>query len=319
MTEVRYYAEASGAAPSGAEQSRGTFGMVNWVGAGCSLALVAGLITWSVQLTLRDVTEVPVIAALSEPMRVAPEDPGGMQAAYQGLSVNEIKAGGAAAPAADRVVLAPPPVALEPVTNVMHTSAAAPIEAPTETTTAALAEAPVQTPYAGIPQIPVEAPDTDAETYAAFNVASLVSELDNTAPQQDAQPNVAVVPASVPGVALSARPMPRPAATPGARATGVAVQRTALDVDPGAVTPGARLVQLGAFDTPDQALEAWDTLENRFGDYMQGKQRLVQSAVSGGRNFYRLRVVGFEDATAARQFCSAFLARNTACIPVTAK
>jgi len=41
--------------------------------------------------------------------------------------------------------------------------------------------------------------------------------------------------------------------------------------------------------------------------------------VSGGRNFYRLRVVGFDDATAARQFCSAFLSRNAACIPVTAK
>jgi hypothetical protein len=189
------------------------------------------------------------------------------------------------------------------VTNVIHTSASAPTQAPN----------PV------IPQIPVGAPDTDAEAYAAFNVANLATELDASTLQQDVQLNVAVVPASVPGVALSARPLPRPGASPSARATGIALPRTALDADPGAVTPGARLVQLGAFDTPDQALAAWDTLENRFGDYMQGKQRLVQSAVSGGRNFYRLRVVGFEDATAARQFCSAFLARNTACIPVTAK
>mgnify|MGYP000091131822 CR=1 FL=1 len=297
MTDVRYYAEARSQARTDAPTEQASFGLVNWVGAGCSLALVAGLVTWSVQLTLRDVAEVPVIAALQEPMRVAPENPGGMQAAYQGLSVNEIKAGGAAAPVADRVVLAPPPVDLEPV--IQERVAPEPVATIVQTSASAPTDAPVEAP----------------QEYASLNVASLASELSaavSTTPEAD------VIPASVPGIARSVRPAPRPGNVRRA-ASAVAVQRASVDADAGSVTPGARLVQLGAFDTPEQAMEAWERLEGRFGDYMVGKKRLVQSAVSGGRNFYRLRVVGFDDATAARQFCSAFLERNAACIPVTAK
>ena len=296
MTDVRYFAQATPKAREASATGAASFGVVNWVGAGCSLALVAGLITWSVQLTLRDVAEVPVIAALQEPMRVAPEDPGGMQAAYQGLSVNEIKAGGAAAPVADRVVLAPAPVNLEPV--VREQAEPEPVATIVQTSASAPTDAAVEAP----------------QEYASLNVANLASEL--SASQTGA--NTDVIPASVPGIAQSVRPAPRPANVRRAAAP-VQVQRASVDADASTVAPGARLVQLGAFDTPEQAMAAWERLESRFGDYMVGKKRLVQSAVSGGRNFYRLRVVGFDDATAARQFCSAFLSRNAACIPVTAK
>jgi hypothetical protein len=85
------------------------------------------------------------------------------------------------------------------------------------------------------------------------------------------------------------------------------------------VAVGSRLVQLGAFDSEDQALSEWDRLYGSFGDYLEGKQRLIQKATSGGRDFYRLRVVGFDDGSDAQRFCSAFLARKSACIPVTAK
>jgi hypothetical protein len=52
---------------------------------------------------------------------------------------------------------------------------------------------------------------------------------------------------------------------------------------------------------------------------MAGKQRVIQKASSGGRTFYRLRVMGFTDMSAARHFCAALVAANADCIPVVTK
>src|SRR5690606_8862985 len=81
--------------------------LVNLAGAVLSVALVAGVGIWSYRLMVRDVTGVPVIRALAGPIRVSPEDPGGRQAAYQGLSVNAVAAEGGAAGAAQTIALAP--------------------------------------------------------------------------------------------------------------------------------------------------------------------------------------------------------------------
>jgi hypothetical protein len=82
---------------------------------------------------------------------------------------------------------------------------------------------------------------------------------------------------------------------------------------------GTRLVQLGAFDTPEIARSQWDKLNGRFGAYLQGKSRIVQEASSGGRTFYRLRAHGFQDIADARRFCSALVAENADCIPVVTR
>ncbi|MFC6583995.1 SPOR domain-containing protein [Sulfitobacter aestuariivivens] len=82
---------------------------------------------------------------------------------------------------------------------------------------------------------------------------------------------------------------------------------------------GTRLAQLGAFDSEAVAREQWDQLNTRFGTYLAGKKRVVQKATSGGRVFYRLRAMGFEDIADARRFCSALVAENADCIPVVTR
>ncbi len=52
---------------------------------------------------------------------------------------------------------------------------------------------------------------------------------------------------------------------------------------------------------------------------MNGKDRLIQRAESGGRTFYRLRAMGFDDLADARRFCSALVAEEAACIPVVVR
>ena len=92
-----------------------------------------------------------------------------------------------------------------------------------------------------------------------------------------------------------------------------------LDVDPATLPLGTRLAQLGAYDSPEVARAEWDRLNGKFGDYMDGKKRVIQKASSGGRTFYRLRAMGFDDLSDARRFCSALVAENADCIPVTTR
>ena len=94
--------------------------------------------------------------------------------------------------------------------------------------------------------------------------------------------------------------------------------RTA-EIDAAALPAGTRLVQLGAFDTPEIARQEWERLTARFPDFFAGRARVIEEASSGGSAFYRLRADGFADLAASRRFCSALMAQNTPCIPVTVR
>jgi hypothetical protein len=85
------------------------------------------------------------------------------------------------------------------------------------------------------------------------------------------------------------------------------------------VPVGTALVQLGAFETLEIASAEWTRLSGRFAEFVGGKQPLVQQAESGGRNFYRLRAMGFTDLADARRFCAALVAENAGCIPVVVR
>jgi hypothetical protein len=83
------------------------------------------------------------------------------------------------------------------------------------------------------------------------------------------------------------------------------------------VSPGARLVQLGAFDSEAITRQAWDILTARHGDLLGSKSLYVERTTANARVFYRLRVAGFESADQTRRMCEALRARGVDCIPVT--
>ena len=103
--------------------------IVNWGGAILSVLLIVGLATWGWQLWQRDVTGIPVVRALEGPMRVAPEEPGGLASEYQGLAVNRI-AEERGEEVVDQVVLAPRPVDLSDEDRPMPADAVAPVQQP---------------------------------------------------------------------------------------------------------------------------------------------------------------------------------------------
>lgn len=130
-----------------------------------------------------------------------------------------------------------------------------------------------------------------------------------------------IIPASVPGLSRSARPLMRPAnlrlTAPAPSATPAAT--SSKEIAPSKIAAGTRLVQLGAYDSAEVARSEWDKLTTRFDDYLPGKTRVIQKAQSGGKTFYRLRAMGFKDLADARRFCSALMAGKAACIPVVTR
>lgn len=313
------YPQASEQTPA---QSLSVTKIVNVAGGLLSATLIVGLGVWGYKLAMRDVTGIPVVRALEGPMRVQPEDPGGIAAAHQGLAVNAVAAAGPAEGPVNEVVLAPAPVAL------------------------AEGDLPARTGAEVSATLAAEAGDAVAPNAADSVAAALIDAIAEADPVSAAPPTggsggpvltseaeaairlaAAVIPADVPGVARSPRPSPRPddlavraAVTPpvsGAPA-GPAAPVTS-EVSATAVPAGTRLVQLGAFDSEEVARAEWDKLAIRFEDVLDGKGRVIERAQSGGKTFYRLRAMGFEDLSDARRFCSALMAGQAACIPVVTR
>ncbi|PIE14393.1 MAG: sporulation protein [Rhodobacterales bacterium] len=293
----------------------------NWAGAVVSVSLVVGIGVWGYKTLARDVSGVPVVRAASgDPMRIQPEDPGGRPALNQGLAVNDVAAEGSAAKPADRLILAPAPVNLtdEDAPQGKEVMLApvdpAPKPAPTAVKPAPGTE-PLSPQMASIRAL--------AEQLSAGAVPLDVDESSTPAPEVTA--SVAPVAAGISdatviagkGVVRSLRPVLRPASLNTVSVAAPAAP--SIDVDPANVPAGTRLVQLGAFDSPEVARREWDKLSARFGDYIEGKQRVVQRAKSGGRVFYRLRAMGFADLNDARRFCSALVAERADCIPVVTR
>lgn len=269
-----------------------------------SLGLVVGIAAWGYQLMLRDVNGVPVIKALGGPMRVQPADPGGTRMAHQGLSVNQVAAAGEAGQIADALVLAPDAQGLRDHDLPL---AQLPDRASIE----------LSGPGEVLADLTPSESDSDAELIAVA-VASAAAELVPASVPLD------VIPASVPGPSRSLVPPARPAhlvRIAAAITPAPAAARRAVDIDPDSLPVGARLVQLGAFDSLEKARAEWDNIAARFSTVMSDKSRVIQEASSNGETFYRLRVAGFTDLADARRFCAILTADKTKplCVPAAVR
>jgi hypothetical protein len=264
-----------------------------------SVALVVGAVVWGYKLAVRNVEGVPIVRAMEGPMRIAPETPGGSVADHQGLAVNAVAAIGSAAPLPESVTLAPAPVALtdedvaglgtfeEPDATLLTASAGL-------TDPAALA----------VPE-PVDA--TEAAVQAAL--------LEALSPEEEmAIAEADLLDAGAPMRSLFPKRRPGAAADPVTEVQDVVAVVTPT-VDPATLAAGTPLVQLGTFNSEDDARTEWAKIEARFGDLLGGKSVVLQPAKSGGATFIRLRASGFANEDDARRFCTALLTENTSCVP----
>ncbi|MDA7550649.1 MAG: SPOR domain-containing protein [Rhodobacteraceae bacterium] len=293
--------------PEGAEDSRALGSVANWIGALVSLALVIGVSLWAYRLVVRDVSGVPVIKASSEPMRVAPQNPGGTAALNQGLSVNQVvEAGDDTQP--EFVTLAPRPVALGdddiPTAQIEPVSTAV-IAAPSRKA----ATVDIQTLA---DQIAVEVAPLNGELDTSEIVRLDSSSIENALKQALREPQTSVE-------FVSLRPKKRPDRLQRDVAVPSGELAALRELAPDQIPVGTALVQLGAFASPEIARSEWRRLSGKFSSFMAGRELVIQRAVNGGRIFYRLRAAGFSDLSDARRFCSTLKAAETDCVPVVTR
>lgn len=278
--------------------------VMNYAGAALSLALIIGVGVWGYKLVVRDVSGIPVVRAMEGDMRVLPDNPGGAVALHTGLAVNEVAASGEAGGPEDILLLAPSEsglaqedleVQLAPeVTELLETVAVPEVEV-----TEAVIE-DVVTPVA------VEVDEITLLTQMlAANPATLSD-----------QNGALIVPASVPGVRSSIRPVQRPNGLLAARVEPAIASSGEVAVSTAAFPVGTNLVHLGAYATPAEAADAWSGLESRLGEYLAGYERVIQVSNQSGGTWYRLRASGFADRAEARRLCAVLQAEFAECIAV---
>jgi len=305
-----------------------TFGML---GAVASLALIVGVGVWGYKLVARDVSGVPVVRSLEGPMRIQPDNPGGQAAVNQGLAVNAVAANGTAADPAERLTLAPASISLAeddvPVTEVALSVTPAVIPAPDDAVSdAAVAayqngeiNALVAELTAGVTPLS-DTVSNSTTTLASVSVPAIVQPAPLLPVDAAAVSTAAPAVLNAPGVKVSLRPLVRPARFAPSQANSISSQAgTTVEVDASTLPAGTRLAQLGAYESAEVARAEWARIDGRFAVYLDGKERVIQKAESGGRTFYRLRAMGFDDLSDARRFCATLVAGKADCIPVTTR
>ena len=281
-----------------------------WTGAALSLFLLAGAIGWSYQLIVRDVNQIPIVRAQLGPLRVAPDNPGGLTAANQGLSVTQL--------AVNEKPLLSNEIYLAPAAEILNeenlalkvkeeyesnkVDGAFEIKEVNAENSMNLEALPDQK------EVDSRSNDVGVLSKAAFSQKKI--EIENAV-------SLALSITNEPDKSLSwLRPKIRPV---GFYRNGNITENQIVSNEPIPKLPiGSAVVQLGAFDSKSLAESEWQRFEKILGSILIPKKMVVQKAESGGKIFYRLRASGFSDISDARQFCTA-ISDKVACIPVVTR
>ena len=281
-----------------------------WTGAALSVFLMVGAIGWSYQLIIRDINQIPIVRAQLGPLRVAPEDPGGLTAANQGLSVTQL--------AVNEKPLMSNEIHLAPAAQILNAE-----NLGLEVTNGVQSNTDVGT---------LEIKEVNAENSINLKALSNKIEADKVSKETASLSKVAFSQKRIeienavslalsitddPAASLTLlRPKIRPVTLQ--KDNKITGEQIVTNEPLFELTKGSAVVQLGAFDSKNLAKSEWQRFEKLLGSILIAKKMIVQEAESGGKIFYRLRAAGFDDISDARQFCTA-ISDKVACIPVVTR
>ncbi len=237
---------------------------------------------------------VPVVMADPRPLRVKPDNPGGLQ--IDGAENDVFSAG------ADNGRSKLAPAAEIPNPEGMRAAAVVPASP--------LPKAPAMTASAVEPPVTIMPPPVPPGALAtgASSRPSVV------APSKPAV--VATAGAPVNAAPVAARSTPVSAVPAASRPTPVSAVPAASRPTPVSAVPAASrptMVQLAALTTEQAARDEWQQLAKRMPDLISGRQPSVSKAERDGHTFWRLRTAGFADVSQAKTFCEQVRSKGGGC------
>ena len=320
--------KARQAAPAPAR--RGGFGVVLWITlviiAAVGGAAGAWVVAYERGLEAGFAAAPPLITAEVGPMKVAPEDEGGLEVPNQEALVFDAIDEGAEAPAEE--VLAPPPEepiempAPEPPSEADLAAVDAPAAGADEEV---MAEPPEDAGGALMePSGTAEGTDADADT--AMDEAMAVEEEILLAPEPetvDQATEVASAPAAEPAdpepLRIEAEGEPEAIVLePPALADAAPEPELAEPVESAAAGAAGPRVQLAAFRSPERAEIGWGRIFAVHEDLLGGLAHRVVRVDLGEEKgvFHRLQAGPMDDAGAAKALCEKLHAREQGCLVV---
>jgi len=254
------------------------------------LAMVAGFVACGLALVVSVWTAlsggrsgpVPVVTADGRPLKMRPENPGGMQTA--GLNDDILSAGRGSGQ------LAPPPEA--PAPQVLRQRQQAAEEAARQAAEAARQAATAP------PMHQVSAPTA---LPPALPPPSIAAPRPATAQPNAGQPNAGLPNAGLPSAGQQA---------PGTQAATAAPAGTKA-APPSKASKAT--VQLAALGTEQAAKQEWQRLSKKMPEVFNGHQPVVSRTERDGKTYFRLRTGGFSDQAQATAFCDRVKAKGASC------
>lgn len=234
--------------------------------------------------------EIPLIRADTRPIRVKPENPGGMQIPDRDLLIY-----GQPRPQVEHLL--PPPE--EPMARPAPPPPPAPVAVPAPSPPPVQAETPVAAP-----------PPAASTTLAPLPVS--------------AEPPAATVAAPVVPAAPARPARPQPMLSPAAAAAARELGLTPADFSPHApplrsisAKSGAVRLQLGALRSESEARGTWDRLRQRNADLLGKLSGVPIRADLGDKGvYYRIETGPVADPSTADRICGELRQRHLACVIV---
>ena len=282
------------------------------VAGGLALAGLAVAGGWS--MLGRRPHEIPVIEAPSGPLRVRPENPGGMQLA-SGVDATPDGAG----------TLAPPPevpqpgalraqIQAEQGTQGLATGAAPDAAAAGQGGAAQEQAAQAAAQALAAQSLAAQLPVAQGGAAGASAAGGEVGGTSAAPVARGATPGPAgAAGGATPGAHVAARDVAHPpAAVAAAPAPAVAPVAARPDA---AAAPGAHgaAVQLAAMESEQGATAEWQRLAHRMPELLGSRHPDVQRAEHDGHPVWRLRTGGFASTAQAAEFCAQVRAKGAAC------
>jgi hypothetical protein len=261
--------------------------MVAMAGGLAAVVAVGALVGWGITRLTTD-RPIPTVEADARPVKIRPDDRGGLRVANQDEIIFERRNAGSAFDANGRLA----PAAEAPNLDALRAATAPP---PAIQPPRIITERQAPLPASEVPPVPA-------------------------VPGQPTRPQAPPPPApQAAGSPLTAPQAPAPQAPAPQAAAPQALTAPAAPVAPAPVAParvaagGSVVVQLGALDSESGARTEWDRLARRAPELLQGRTpQIIRFERQDRPTMWRLRTGGFS-AEAAREFCDGVRGKGGAC------